>query len=413
MFCEFGELSFQLIYLLLCPLGSAIRTLSFQNFDGYYHEFLCSCFVMFLSEIASGTIPFFFKCCGKGSNEPSKKEVSNQKNEANPNTKEKSEVNVFFSIIPDTDNSVNKRKQLIKKQLLLAICGLLDFLSFNLLSLGCGGVDTMTGNALNQELRNSKIISLCLFCKFILRSSFYKHHIFSICMILCGVFLNIIIYFSFLFEGITDSKGTYIVLLLLPISYVFASLQMVLEKYFLNTYKESPYYLMFYEGIYGSIFTGLSASPLAYTTCKWSESICNDKDSYFSLRFLREDLRKISFWGFILSLFLGGIICNVFTRLAIEAFSPTHQNVSDCLSSLLLLPFEYGILDALKLVPGTIFVTLGSFIYSEIIILHAFGLSEYTKKQIYIRSESELALSLKLMDSESIASQKKLQEVTW
>ena len=82
--------------------------------------------------------------------------------------------NTFFSNVPD-DGS--KAKQNIKKQILLALCSLFDFIAFNLLSLGCGSENPEEGNALNQELRNSKIILLCLFSKVILKSSFYKHHI--------------------------------------------------------------------------------------------------------------------------------------------------------------------------------------------------------------------------------------------
>ena len=184
----------------------------------------------------------------------------------------------------------------------------------------------------------------------------------------------------------------------------------VLEKYFMDTYKESPYYVMLYEGVYGSLITGFMAIPLSYTTCKWSKSICNRYGKYFSLEILKEDLMELSYWGFNLSLFLGGIICNIFTRLAIEAFSPCHQNVSDCLSSLLLLFFEQEFTNALKLFPGVIFVTLGSLIHSEIIIVHICGLSENTKKEINVRSASDIAISLRLIDSKTVGSRRGSRE---
>jgi hypothetical protein len=197
------------------------------------------------------------------------------------------------------------------------------------------------------------------------------------------------------------------VFLLFPISYICSSLQSVLEKYFMDTYKESPYYVMLYEGIYGSVFTGFTAIPLSYTTCEWSTSICNKYQQYFSFKILGEDLKELRYWGFNLCLFLGGIICNVFTRLAIEAFSPCHQNVSDCLSSLLILFFEHDkFINILKLFPGEIFITIGSFIHSEIIILHICGLSENTKKEINARSASDTAISLMSMDSKTIGSRR-------
>lgn len=402
MLCEFGELSFPLIYLLICPFGSAIRTLSFQMFSGYYHEFLFSCFVMFLSEIASGTIPFILQLYGKLFDKQQQQETSI---EIDSNNKGKIIDDICLSIDSDTD--VNTKKRTIKKHIILALCSLLDFIGFNFLSLGCGGNNADEGNALNQELRNTKIIPLYLFSKLILRSSFYRHHIFSITMIICGVVLNSLLYLSILNVFNKTFNYTDLVFLLLPISYICSSLQSVLEKFFMDTYKESPYYLMLYEGIYGSVFTGFTAIPLSYTTCKWSTSICNKYKQYFSLEILGEDLKQLKYWGFNLSLFLGGIICNVFTRLAIEAFSPCHQNVSDCLSSLLILFFEHEeFTNALKLFPGAIFITIGSFIHSEIIIVHICGLSENTKKEINARSASDTAISLRLMDSKTIGNRR-------
>lgn len=397
MLCEFGELSFPLIYLLICPVGSAIRTLSFQNFSGYYHEFLFSCFVMFLSEIASGTIPFILQLYGKLFDKQQQQEISN---EIDSNNKDKNADDICLSIDSDTD--LNTKNRTIKKHIILVLCSLLDFIGFNFLSLGCGGNNAAKGNALNQELRNTKIIPLYLFSKLILRSSFHRHHIFSIIMISCGFVLNTLIYFSIFGDFKTDW-----VFLLFPISYICSSLQSVLEKYFMDTYKESPYYVMLYEGIYGSVFTGFTAIPLSYTTCEWSTSICNKYQQYFSFKILGEDLKELRYWGFNLCLFLGGIICNVFTRLAIEAFSPCHQNVSDCLSSLLILFFEHDkFINILKLFPGEIFITIGSFIHSEIIILHICGLSENTKKEINARSASDTAISLMSMDSKTIGSRR-------
>ena len=397
MLCEFGELSFPLIYLLICPFGSAIRTLSFQNFSDYYHEFLFSCFVMFLSEVASGTIPFILQLYGKLFDKQQQQETSN---EIDSNNKDKNIDDICLSI--DSDSDINTKKRTIKKHIILALCTLLDFIGFNFLSLGCGGKNAKKGNALNQELRNTKIIPLYLFSKLILKSSFHRHHIFSIIMITCGFVLNSLIYLS----GLDDSSTDW-VFLLFPISYICSSLQSVLEKYFMDTYKESPYYVMLYEGIYGSVFTGLMAIPLSYTPCEWSESICNEDQQYFSLKILGKDLSQLQFWGFNLCLFLGGIICNVFTRLAIEAFSPCHQNVSDCLSSLLILFFEHDkFIDALKLFPGEIFITIGSFIHSEIIIVHICGLSENTKKEINARSASDTAISLRLIDSKTIGNRR-------
>ena len=408
MLCEFGELSFPLIYLLICPFGSAIRTLSFQIFSGYYHEFLFSCFVMFLSEIASGTIPFILQLYAKLFDQQQQEETSN---EIDSNNKDKNANDISLSMISDSDIYINPKKFRIKKHIILALCSLLDFIGFNFLSLGCGGNNADEGNALNQELRNTKIIPLYFFSKLILRSSFHRHHIFSIIMIICGVVLNSLIYLSILNVFNTDFSSTDLVFLLLPISYICSSLQNVLEKYFMDTYKESPYYVMLYEGIYGSLITGFMAIPLSYTTCKWSKSICNRYGKYFSLEILKENLMELSYWGFNLSLFLGGIICNIFTRLAIEAFSPCHQNVSDCLSSLLLLFFEHQeFTNALKLFPGVIFVTLGSLIHSEIIIVHICGLSENTKKEINVRSASDIAISLRLIDSKTVGSRRGSRE---
>ena len=53
-----GQMSYQLIYLFLCPLASMVRIIAFSTYNKYYTDFLFSSLLVFLAEITGGLLHF-------------------------------------------------------------------------------------------------------------------------------------------------------------------------------------------------------------------------------------------------------------------------------------------------------------------------------------------------------------------
>ena len=164
------------------------------------------------------------------------------------------------------------------------IIALLDFISFNLLSFLCSYDTGLLANNLQSETRNVKIIITIIFGVIFFKHVIYNHQILSIFLILFW------------------------------------------EKGLMEKNRLSPYKLLFFEGISGTIINLFALIPSYFIKCKNIFGICNER--------LYDIGETIEFWLFVLLLFVSSLCFNVFVRLSLHCFSPTHLNVSDALSSL-------------------------------------------------------------------------------
>ena len=93
-------------------------------------------------------------------------------------------------------------------------------------------------------------------------------------------------------------------------------------------------------------------------------------------------MKEKEFWLFVLLLFVSSLCFNVFVRLSLHCFSPTHLNVSDALSSVMywgyVKLFEQSKDKSDKL------------IYNEILICYFCGFEYNTKKEISRRAENDV-----------------------
>ena len=93
----------------------------------------------------------------------------------------------------------------------------------------------------------------------------------------------------------------------------------------------SPYKLLFLEGIFGTIINLLAFIPSYYINCTNSFGICNGRLYDLGKTFIH--MKETDFWIFLILLFLSSLCFNVFVRLSLHCFTPTHLNVSDALST--------------------------------------------------------------------------------
>ena len=95
----------------------------------------------------------------------------------------------------------------------------------------------------------------------------------------------------------------------------------------------SPYKLLFFEGISGTIINLFALIPSYFIKCKNIFGICNER--LYDIGETIEHMKEKEFWLFVLLLFVSSLCFNVFVRLSLHCFTPTHLNVSDALSSVM------------------------------------------------------------------------------
>ena len=163
-FIGYGNVSIHLLYPFLCPVASMIRIIAFSLFGEFYSDFLFVSLVVFLAEIAGGSLMFltYFR-----TKKESKRERTNSENEEKKEVLIDSNENVDKNqeVLPKNGQIVinkfdfipAKKKQIKPAKLLFYhfINAFLDFISFNLLSIICSFKSNLNG--VQSEVRNGRI----------------------------------------------------------------------------------------------------------------------------------------------------------------------------------------------------------------------------------------------------------------
>ena len=234
-------------------------------------------------------------------------------------------------------------------------------------------------------LISADILARILFSRIILKFKLYKHHKISIIICSIGFLIMAIITLQSI---ITVNKGyfnvlkNWIYLLLTFISKFLFSLGDTLSKILLTKKFILPHYLMFYKSLTCFIFY-LIFILILFLTSKTNFSNFGDL-------FENENL--------ILStlLIILKIVCaffeNFFIFKIIYIFTPIHAgfvHVVSCLFEIIeLIAYESeveSIIFWIFYIICLIDVMLGTLIFTEIIIINAFGLNDYTKIGLLIK----------------------------
>ena len=135
---------------------------------------------------------------------------------------------------------------------------------------------TMIAASITQMLRATLIIFTAIFSVVILKMKLYKHHYFSLILILIGL---ILVSLSQVFEPKknpnqeADSGSNMIVgIIVLLIGQVFGSLSYIFEEKFLSEYADvHPLIVVGWEGIWGSILLSVMLVALQFIPCTHPE----------------------------------------------------------------------------------------------------------------------------------------------
>jgi len=235
------------------------------------------------------------------------------------------------------------------------------------------------------------ITSRFLFCRYILNTYFYRHHIVSmivnavVFIVICFLDIRHIIKSNFsIFEKIIFG----IVLVIQTIAY---SLEDVLNKIALTRDNITPYSLLFYKGLF--------QVPLVIITSLLILIYKDNESNVFQI-FLNSKI--IGFVSIRRSIFiLFNIIRSICLVQVIDNFSSQYLSILKVLESLFFFIYFFiydmivqgeifELYEKIILIISFIILVLSSLVYNEIVVLNIFGLQDYTQHGLDVLAEKDL-----------------------
>lgn len=258
-----------------------------------------------------------------------------------------------------------------------------------------------TDNVIKREHQNFLLIiditSRFLFCRYILKTFFYRHHIVSmiinfIVFIILGILdiLKISLYLNL------NIISTIIFAIFLIIKTIAYSYEDVLNKIALEKDYYTPYSLLFYKGLFQvPLVIIVSLFILIY---KSDNGDNNPKNVWQIFSSFHKD-----FINFILikrSIFIVfNILRSIFLVYVIDKFSSQYLSILKVLESLFIfIYFLIGIehkyydswIEKIIISFSFLILVLTSLIYNEILVINIFGLQDYTQHGLDIKADKDL-----------------------
>ena len=244
-----------------------------------------------------------------------------------------------------------------------------------------------TDNVIERKNQNFlliiDILSRFLFCRFILETYFYRHHIVS--MIINFVVFIILGFFDFhtIFAKVNIELSFYFVfLIILTIAY---SLEDVLNKIALSRESLTPYSLLFYKGVF--------QIPLVIIT----SIIIIFIENPFTLFFNLNNNFKLYVLGRRALFIIFNILRSLFLVKVIDKFSSQHLSILKVLESLFMFcyflivnEYENEVVHIPVILVSFLILTFTSLVYNEILVINICGLQDYTQHGLDLQAEKDL-----------------------
>lgn len=227
------------------------------------------------------------------------------------------------------------------------------------------------------------ILSRFFFCRFILDTYFYRHHIVS--MIINFVVFIVLGFFDleYIFNKVDTEISIYFAfLIILTIAY---SLEDVLNKIALSRESLTAYSLLFYKGVF--------QIPLVIITSLIIIFIENPFKLFFNL----DSNFKLYVLGRRALFIIFNIFRSIFLVKVIDKFSSQHLSILKVLESLFM--FCYFLIDNkykddIIYIPvisvSFLILTFTSLVYNEILVINLCGLQDYTQHGLDLQAEKDL-----------------------
>ena len=230
------------------------------------------------------------------------------------------------------------------------------------------------------------------FSKIILKKQLYKHHYFSIILIIIGLFSMSVC----AFEAIAQHESqNWPYFLFVSAKYIILPFEDVINKILLTDEFLLPHYLMFWRGIFTSFFVG--ALSLIVLLPHWVEFHYFDQfttDWQIAIQVIMKVLYTI------FSFFKAFCLLKI-----LDIFSPQHVAFSNTAFSIFQLvkcrtkSHDGGTITTFDFIFLSIIV-FATLVFNEVIIINAFGLNQNTQKGFIKKANLELQDLGKSYDSD-------------
>ena len=228
------------------------------------------------------------------------------------------------------------------------------------------------------------ILSRFLFCRVILDTYFYKHHIVSMIInFIVFLILGSFDIYSIFFQKGKDFKEVIFFFSFLIIMTIAYSLEDVLNKIALSRESLTPYSLLFYKGLMQIPFVIITSICLMFIDDYKPFTILSDMDKHLLIR------RGL----FVIF----NIFRSIFLVKVIDKFSSQHLSILKVLESLFMFvyfllngDYEGNLLLILVILISFLILTFTSLVYNEILVINLWGLQDYTQHGLDIQAEKDL-----------------------
>lgn len=236
-------------------------------------------------------------------------------------------------------------------------------------------------NNLQIEIRGFKLIFDSILCHYVLNYRFFNHHYFAIGILILGITIMTAQ------EIVNEKNPIYLPFIFFGHS-LLLSVRDCIEKALMDNKFISAIQILFFRGVFGFTVVSLITFILHFTPCA------------YEIAYLCEDFVKAvpSVFEGILPLYFGlyffsGSLYNLFSTLTKQDFNPAYMAVADYFCAILSMIISVFVIGnktrvwLIFVIVSYFLITIGCFLYNELIIFYCCNLHYNTKKEIINRSE--------------------------
>ena len=236
------------------------------------------------------------------------------------------------------------------------------------------------------EKRLYFLFFFCLINIFLFKKPFYRHQKFALAI----AFVGMVMIFALFFIYLNKSNYDYIYDVLLFFGSFLYSLYLVLVKYMSENKGYSPFLLLFLIGIISTAATVVGFLILSHVRLGNINYVSN-------IFHCRKDIFVCfgNLYGYIIGYFLINAVLQILIFLVCYYFSPEVFAISDIISPFLscITNIAKGkekiVVKIVFDIIGYIIITIGSFIYNEIIVCNFWDLNKNTWKSIVKKANDD------------------------
>ena len=236
------------------------------------------------------------------------------------------------------------------------------------------------------EKRLYFLFFFCLINIFLFKKPFYRHQKFALAI----AFVGMVMIFALFFIYLNKSNYDYIYDVLLFFGSFLYSLYLVLVKYMSENKGYSPFLLLFLIGIISTAATVIGFLILSHVRLGNINYVSN-------IFHCRQDIFVCfgNLYGYIIGYFLINAVLQILIFLVCYYFSPEVFAISDIISPFLscITNIAKGkekiVVKIVFDIIGYMIITIGSFIYNEIIVCNFWDLNKNTWKSIVKKANDD------------------------